>query len=136
MSSRFHCYLNNRVSVEPELRGGELYKYQGEKRRLSVDMKHLFIRHIVTTQAYNEATLEKRKKFFDEMNKVGKDFDIKVVFWGTPYGVPESLTVVVESEKSLDNLVRFGSAFASRLAQLGLKDFGSAATTVTVVAQE
>jgi hypothetical protein len=122
--------------MEPQLRGGGLYKYQGEKGRLGVDMKHLFIRHIVTTQAYDEATPEERKKYFDEMNKVGKDFGIKLIFWGTPWGVPESLTVVVESDKSLDNLVRFSSAYASRLAQLGLKPFGSAATTVTVTAQE
>jgi len=99
-------------------------------------MKHLFIRHVVTTQAYDEATPEERKKWFDEMDKVGKDFGLKLVFWGTPFGVPESLTVVYESDKSLDNLVRFGSAYASRLTQLGLKPFGSVATTVTVIAQE
>ena len=99
-------------------------------------MKHLFIRHIVATQAYSDATPEERKKYFDELNKVGKDFGIKHIFWGTPYGVPESLTIVLESEKSLDNLVRFGSAFGQRLAQLGLKPYGSAATTVTVIAQE
>ena len=104
--------------------------------RLEVSMKHLFIRHIVTSQAYSDSTLEERKKWFDEMNKVGKDFDVKLIFWGTPYGVPESLTMVFESEKSLDNLISFSSAWSSKMRQLGLKSYGVSATTVTVVAQE
>jgi len=104
--------------------------------RLEIGMKHLFIQHIVTSQAYSDSTLEERKKWFDEMNKVAKDFDIKLIFWGTPYGVPESLTMVFESEKSLDNLISCGSAWSSKRRQLGLKRYSVSATTVTVVAQE
>ena len=90
----------------------------------------------MTSQAYADATLDERKKYFDELAKVAKQFDIKLVFWGTPYGVPESLTIVVESEKSLDNFIKYNEAVGRRLAELGLKPYGVSATTITVTAQE
>jgi hypothetical protein len=99
-------------------------------------LKHLFIRHVVTTQAYDNSTPEERRKFFDEINKVGKDYGIKLIFWGTPWGVPESLTLVFESDKSLDNYASFARAHFSRMEQLGLKPYWSSGTTITVVARE
>jgi hypothetical protein len=99
-------------------------------------MKHLFIRHIVTSQAYSDATLAERKKWFDEYAKCAKENGLKLIFWGIPYGVPESLTVVLESDKSLDNLDKFGAAWSARLKQLALKGYGATATTTVVIAQE
>ena len=99
-------------------------------------MKHLFVRHIVTSQAYSDATPAERKKWFEEFGKVAKENGFKLVFWGTPFGVPESLTIVLESEKSLDGFVKLGDAWGQQMRKLGLKNYGVSATTTTITAPE
>ena len=99
-------------------------------------MKHLYIRHVVTSQAYNDATVAERKKWFEEYAKLAKENGFKLIFWGTPYGVPESLTYVFESEKSLDQFDKLGAALGPRLKQLNMKPYGVTATTTVVIAQE
>jgi hypothetical protein len=99
-------------------------------------MKHLFVRHIQTTEAYNEATPAERKEWFDELGKVAKENGLKLVFYGTPYGVPESLSMVLKSDKSLDHLAKFGVIWSEHLKKKGLKSYGVAATTITILAPE
>lgn len=99
-------------------------------------MKHLFVRHIVTSQAYNDATPAERKKFFDELGKVAKENGFKLIFWGTPWGVPESMSMVFESDKSLDGLIKFSEAWYKHLAKMGWKSYGVSATTTIITAPE
>lgn len=99
-------------------------------------MKHLFVRNIVTSQAYSEASPAERKKWFEELDKTAKEHGLKLVFYGTPWGVPESLAIIMESDKSLDNLVKFGDAWGQRMKKLGLKSYGISANTMIVTALE
>jgi hypothetical protein len=99
-------------------------------------MKHLFIRHMVTSQAFNDATPEERKKFFEEFGRFAKEQGCPLIFYGNPWGVPESLTVVHESDHSLDHFIMFNRAWSQRLRQLGWKGYGATATTITVTALE
>lgn len=99
-------------------------------------MKHLFIRHLVTSQAYSDATVAERKKWFEEYAKCASENGLKLIFWGTPYGVPESLTIVLESDKSLDNFDKFSPAWGARMKKLAMKGYGVTATTTIVIAQE
>ena len=99
-------------------------------------MKHLFVRHIVTSQAYNDATPAERKKFFEEMGKVAKENGFKLVFWGTPFGVPESLSMVFESDKSLDGFVKWGDVWGQHMNKLGWKSYGVSANTTVIIAPE
>ena len=99
-------------------------------------MKHLFISNVVTSQAYNDATPADVKRFFQEVEKVAKEHGLKLVFYGTPWGVPESLTYVLESDKSLDNLAMFNFAFDKHLKKLGWKSYSVSQTTITVTALE
>jgi hypothetical protein len=45
------------------------------------------------------------KKWFEEYAKLAKEQGFKLIFWGTPHDVPESLTYVFESDKSPDQCV-------------------------------
>ena len=99
-------------------------------------MKHLFVRHMVTSQAYNNATPAERKKVMDELGKVAKENGFKLVFWGTPWGVPESLSIVLESDKSLDGLVKWGEVWGKHLVKMGWESFGVSATTTVITAEE
>ncbi|OGD56621.1 hypothetical protein A3K78_01875 [Candidatus Bathyarchaeota archaeon RBG_13_52_12] len=101
-----------------------------------MDMKHLYVRHIVTSQAYSDATLAERKKWFEEYGKFLKEHGFILVFWGTPWGVPESLTTVAESDKSLDEWAKSNDAWGKRLKELGKKGYGVSATTIVVTAPE
>ena len=101
-----------------------------------MDMKHLYMRHIVTSQAYSDATPAEMKKWFEEYGKFLKEHGFTLVFWGTPWGVPESLTVVAESNKSLDEWAKSNDAWMKRMKTLGLKSYGVSATTVVVTATE
>jgi hypothetical protein len=99
-------------------------------------MKHLYVRHIVTSQAYSDATPAERKKWFEELGKFYKERGFSLVFWGTPWGIPESLTIVMESEKSLDEWAKQNSAWGQRLKQLGFKSYGVSSTTIAITAPE
>ena len=99
-------------------------------------MKHLFISHCQVTQVYGDAKPEERTNYFAKMKESAKEYGINLVFWGVPWGVLESLTIVLESEKSLDNYFSWRRAWGQRQAQLGLKPYMSASNTVTVTAME
>jgi len=99
-------------------------------------MKHLFISHMAVSDAYGKATAEERKKFFALMKESAKEYGINLLFWGTPWGVIESLTVVYESDKSLDNYAAWRGAWGRKLASERLQPYGVASNTVTVTAME
>ena len=95
-------------------------------------MKHMFISHCDTNEAFNNATNDEVKKFFDLMKKTGKDHGVDLVFYGNPWGVSQSLTFVCTSEKSLDNYIEFRRAFGNKLAEANMKPYFSKTNTITV----
>ena len=70
-------------------------------------MKHLYISHADVNNVFNTASNEEVKKFFNLMDIVAKKNDFELVFWGNPWGVGESLTFVIKSDKSLDKYIAF-----------------------------
>lgn len=97
-------------------------------------MKHLFIRNLVTNQTFNDASSDKRKKWFEEHEKLAKNYGLKLIFHGTPWGIPESYSIVYESDKSLDNFVTFLRAWYPHMEKHGLESYWTSGTTVTIIA--
>jgi hypothetical protein len=95
-------------------------------------MKHMFISHCDTNEAFDSATADEVKKYFDLMKKTGKDHGVDLIFWGNPWGVMQSITFVCTSEKSLDNYIKFRMAFGDKLAEANMKPYFSGSNTITV----
>ena len=95
-------------------------------------MKHLFISHADVNDAFNTASNEEVKKFFDLMDKVAKKNDFELIFWGNPWGVGESLTFVTKANKSLDEYIAFRQAFSRELAENKMPSYFSKTRTITV----
>lgn len=91
-------------------------------------MKHMFIAYIQTTDEWANATLDERKKFFEKMKESAKKFDLNLIFYGPPWGVPESTTMVLTSDKSLDNYFNWRRA----AGELGLPRYIQSSRTVTI----
>ena len=94
-------------------------------------MKHLFISHADVNDAFNTASDEEVKKFFDLTSSVAKKTGFEIVFWGNPWGVSESLTFITKAEKSLDEYIVFRQAFARELAERKMQSYFSK-TRITV----
>ena len=95
-------------------------------------MKHMFISHCDVNEAFGNATSEERKEYFKKMKESGKEHGFDLVFWGNPWGVNESLTFVVTSEKSLDGYVEWRRAFNQKLSDAGLSSYFNTSRTITI----
>ena len=65
-------------------------------------MKFGYISYGKSTPAFQALTPEERKKEFEKIGKEAEKVALKILFWGHPFGVSESIVVVYESEKGLD----------------------------------
>ncbi|MBA7651767.1 hypothetical protein ES703_59587 [subsurface metagenome] len=92
-------------------------------------MKHMFINYCQMSDEWAKATIEERKKFYDKTKESAKEHGLDLIFFGPPWGVIESATMVLTSEKSLDNYYNWRIAGA----QLGLPAYIQASRTVILL---
>ncbi len=70
-------------------------------------MKHMYISNCHANAQMLKASNAELNNYFQKMKEHGKENGFDVVFWGNPWGVSESLTFVVTSDKSLDKYVEW-----------------------------
>jgi hypothetical protein len=70
--------------------------------------------------------------YFQKMQEHGKQHGFDVIFWGNPWGVSESLSFVVTSEKSLDKYVDWRGAWGQAAAKAKLPSYFDESNTIIV----
>lgn len=92
-------------------------------------MKHMFICYYQVSPEWQKASLEDRTNYVSKVKESAKEYGLDLIFYGPPWGVIESWTMVLTSEKSLDNYFNWRRS----LGQLGLPVYFLATRTVTVL---
>jgi len=71
-------------------------------------------RYVITygklTSTLMESTLEEITEELARHKKEAEKYGVKVLFWGSPWGVSEGLVIVYDSGESLDNYTKFMEA--------------------------
>ena len=70
-------------------------------------MKFGYICYGKWTPAFQVLTPEERNREFERVSKEAEKLGLKMLFWGHPFGVSESIVCVFESEKGLDTFFKF-----------------------------
>jgi len=96
------------------------------------EMKHMYISHCPMTDAGNKAKSEELNNYFKKMKESGKEHGFDLIFWGNPWGVVESLSFVVASDKSLDKYVAWRGAWSQKAAGEKLPIYFVASNTVII----
>lgn len=92
-------------------------------------MKHMFIRYCQSTDEWAKATVEDRENYLAKLKESAKEHGLDLIFFGPALGVIESPAIVLTSEKSLDNYLKWiGSVERS-----GLPRYVKASRTVTIM---
>ena len=95
-------------------------------------MKHMYISHCPATQAFMNAQSKDVKEYMMKMKENGKLHSFDVIFWGNPWGVPESFTFVVTSDKSLDKYVEWRGAWSTEAQKAKLPRYIEESNTTIV----
>ncbi len=97
-------------------------------------MKHMYISHCPANEAFLKAASKDVEEYFKKMKENGKEHGFNVIFWGNPWGVPESLTFVVTSDKSLDKYVEWRGAWSQAAGKEKLPTYFNESNTTIVTA--
>jgi hypothetical protein len=82
-------------------------------------------------QNFLKLPLEERKKWIPKWIALAKEYDLNVLFWGSPMGVKENVVVVLESKEYSENIIKFQRAWLE-LGTPEAKRFIEYTRTVTV----
>jgi hypothetical protein len=99
-------------------------------------VKHLFISHCEPTREFTELNSAQMRRYWDLMDETGKDYGVKLIFKGNPWGISESYTFVCQSDKSLDNYIAWRMAWNEKRKKAGLPEAFLASRTITVTSPE
>lgn len=92
----------------------------------------MYISHCPATQAFLKAQNKDVKDYLMKMKENGKQYGFDVIFWGNPWGVLESLTFVVTSDKSLDKYVEWRGAWSAEAQKAKLPAYIEESNTTIV----
>jgi hypothetical protein len=95
-------------------------------------MKHMYVTHCTATDALNTASSEDVNNFFKKIKESAKENGFDLIFWGNPWGVLESLSFVVVSEKSLDKYIAWRGVWGQKVAKEKLPSYISAGNTTII----
>ena len=83
--------------VEPQLRDGELYKYQVEGKSENMKGKNLYLSFWrLLPEAREKSDEYWKENWWPKHDELCKKYGLKLVYVGSPYGVPESNIFVYE----------------------------------------
>jgi len=91
-------------------------------------LKHMFVRYCEASQAWNDATPEESKKFYEKIKESAKEHGLDLIFFGPAWGVIESPAWVLTSDKSLDNYYKWLMSTAA----LGFPQYFNNSRTITL----
>jgi len=94
--------------------------------------KYRYITLFNVTQAYARMTSDERAKWNARNSELQKKYGLTMLFGGSSYGVPETVCIVYESEKGLDNFNKFMIEFVEHGTPRG-REYISSSHTIIVV---
>jgi hypothetical protein len=92
----------------------------------------MYISNCHANEAMLKATNTELNSYFHKMKENAKEHGFDVIFWGNPWGVSESLTFVVTSDKSLDKYVEWRQAWGQASAKSKLPSYFDESNTMIV----
>jgi len=92
----------------------------------------MYISHCHANEQMLKATNAELNNYFLKMQENGKQHGFDVIFWGNPWGVSESLTFVVTSDKSLDKYVEWRGAWSQAATVAKLPSYFNESNTTIV----
>jgi hypothetical protein len=95
-------------------------------------MKHMYISNCHANAVMLKSTNAELNNYLQKMKEHGKEHGFDVIFWGNPWGVPESLSFVVTSDKSLDKYVEWRGSWGQAAAKAKLASPFDESNTVIV----
>jgi hypothetical protein len=97
-------------------------------------LKHMYISHCPATEVFLKASSKDVEDYLNKMKENGKQHGFDVIFWGNPWGVPESLSFVVTSDKSLDKYVEWRGAWSQATQKAKLPTYIQESNTTIITA--
>ncbi len=97
-------------------------------------MKHMYISHCPATEVFLKASSKDVGDYLTKMKENGKQYGFDVIFWGNPWGVPDSLSFVVTSDKSLDKYVEWRGAWSQAAQKMKLPSYFQESNTTIITA--
>ena len=100
-----------------------------------MNLKHMYISLCPATEERRlKASSKDIQEYFVKMKENGKEHGFDVIFWGNPWGVPESYSYVVTSDKSLDKYVEWRGAWSQAMEKAKIPAYFPESSTTILTA--